>query len=63
MRDIRWLLKRYGPEVIHEFLRSSGHPELSPRTITFWRGYFQAEGETWRRPPAFRRSSSSSWLD
>jgi hypothetical protein len=63
MRDVRWLLKTYGASTIHDFFRHSAHPELSPRTIAFWRAWFDAEDETWRSPPTFRRSSSSSWLD
>lgn len=63
MRDVRWLQSVYGDERIHEFFRVAADPELSPRTITLWRLYFRAEKERWRSPPAFRRSSSSSWVD
>lgn len=61
MRDVRWLMKRYGLPAIHHFLATSGHPELSPRTLAFWRAVLHAEGETWRAPPAFRRNSSAYW--
>lgn len=62
LRDVHWLIDVYGKERIHTFFRESGHPELSKRTIAFWRNYFNAEHETWRKPPAFRRSSSSFWV-
>jgi hypothetical protein len=61
LRDVRWLLKQYDLEAIHNFLATSGHPELSKKTIAFWRAFLHAEGETWRSPPAFRRDSSAYW--
>lgn len=60
--DVQWLLRNYGRERVHHFLATSGHPELSKRTIAFWRAVFHAENETWREPPAFRRSSSAFWV-
>ena len=60
-RDVRWLIRRYGLPAIHDFFATAAHPELSPRTIAFWRTYLHAEGESWRRPPAFRRHSSAYW--
>lgn len=63
LKDVHWLIDVYGKRRIHTFLRESGHPELSKRTIAFWRRYFNAEHETWREPPAFRRSKSSFWPD
>lgn len=62
LRDVAWLLRRYGPRAVHRFLRDSAHPELSRRTVQFWRSYFRAKDETWRKPPAFRNSSTASWL-
>ena len=61
MKDVRWLMKRYGLEAIHRFLATSANPELSPRTLAFWRVVLHAEDETWRAPPAFRRNSSAYW--
>ena len=43
-------------------LATSGHPELSPRTLAFWRAALHAEDELWRAPPAFRRRSSAYWV-
>lgn len=54
MEDVRWLLRRYGPERIHAFLRNVGHPELSDRTLGFWRAFFHAEAEKWAERPSFR---------
>lgn len=63
LAEVRWLMSQYGLERIHTFFRSVGHPELSPRTIQFWRVVFQAENEPWASPPAWRQSNSSSWTD
>lgn len=57
--DVRWALARYGEEPIHEFLATSAHPLISDRTIQFWRAWFRAEEETWRRPPAWRKDSAA----
>ncbi len=59
--DVEWLMRHYGLEAIHEFFRTSGNPELSPRTLAFWRAALHAEDETWRSPPAFRRSKFAYW--
>jgi hypothetical protein len=48
LADVRWGLQAYGAERIHRFLRDVGHPELSPRTLAFWRAFFRAEGEAWQ---------------
>jgi hypothetical protein len=63
LRDIRWVLQAYGAERVHRFFRESGHPELSPRTLAFWRAYFRAENEIWKRPPSWRSNSSAPWID
>ncbi len=61
--DVKWLIRRYGIDRIHDFFRDSGHPELSRRTIGFWRAILRAENETWRSPPEFRRSKAAYWAD
>jgi hypothetical protein len=61
LADVRWLLRRLGPERIHRFLRERSHPELSAKTLAFWRVYFDAEDESWPAPPAFRKHSSLPW--
>ncbi len=60
-RDVTWLIRRFGLERIHHFLATSGHPELSARTLCFWRAALHAEDETWLSPPAFRRSKFAYW--
>jgi hypothetical protein len=59
--DIRWLIKRYGEAAIHEFFRSSGHPELSGRTLAFWRAFLGAQEEDWQGPASWRQSSVGPW--
>lgn len=63
MRDVRWLVATYGWDRIHRFFREVGHPELSPRTIAFWRAILRAEDEPWASPPAWRRTSNAPWVD
>jgi len=52
-----------GMEGIHRFLRDVGHPELSERTLRFWRAALKAKDETWASPPAWRKSSAAPWID
>ena len=43
--EVRWLMATYGLDGIHRFLKDVGHPELSERTIGFWRAVLKADGE------------------
>jgi hypothetical protein len=54
MDDVRWLLARFGRDRIHSFLRDRGSPELSDRTLGFWRAALHAESERWPERPSFR---------
>ena len=45
---------------IHHFFRDVGHPELSERTLGFWRAFFQAE-EGWAAPPFWRKTGPVPW--
>lgn len=62
MTDVDWMRATYGDERIHDFFRHVGHPELSPRTVSFWRAYFHATHEIWASPPAWRTNSSVPWV-
>lgn len=59
--DVRWLLGEYGQDRIHAFLRDVGHPELSARTLAFWRAALHAEDEPWASAPGWRKSSDAPW--
>ena len=59
--DVRWVLRQYGEAAVLDFMRHSGHAELSPRTRAFWRAYFSAKDETWESPPSWRMSSAAPW--
>jgi Family of unknown function (DUF6922) len=61
LRDVAWLLAHYGRERVHRYFREGASPELSQRTLSFWRAFFEAEEEAWPRPPDFRRSSAAPW--
>ena len=60
--EVRWAIATYGMEGIHRFLRDVGHPELSDRTLRFWRVVLNAKDETWASPPAWRKSSAAPWI-
>lgn len=59
--DVRWAVRTYGYDRIHQFFREVGHPELSARTLNFWRAFFNAEEEAWAAPPAWRKNSAVPW--
>ena len=61
--DVVWAIRHYGLPRIHRFFREAGHPEVSDRTVAFWRALFRAEDEAWPRPPAWRKSSSAPWIE
>lgn len=61
--EVRRVLATYGLEAIHRFLRDVGHPELSDRTLGFWRAALNAKGEAWASPPTWRKSSAAPWID
>ncbi len=61
LADVRWLVTQFGEARILEFMRHSGHSELSDRTCAFWRAYFFAQDESWKSPPSWRRNSNVPW--
>jgi len=63
MPAVRWLLATYGEDDIHRFFRDVGHPELSARTIAFWRAYFRVEDEPWANLPGWRKRTAALWPD
>jgi hypothetical protein len=62
IEEVRWLIATYGMAGIHRFLREVGHPELSERTLRFWRAALKAKHETWASPPDWRKSSGAPWI-
>ena len=63
MVDVDSALDHYGTERIHRFFREAPRPELSRRTIQFWRVVLHAQEETWPEAPACRQNSSAPWID
>jgi len=61
MRDVRWLIATYGMERIRRFFETVGHPEISDRTLAFWRAVLDAKEDKWASPPTWRRRSSRRW--
>jgi hypothetical protein len=61
MPDVRWAIDTYRMKRIHRFLRDVGHPELSARTLAFWRAALHAEREKWANAPAWRKSNVARW--
>lgn len=62
LADVRWAVGFYGLHRIHTFLREGAAPELSDRTMAFWRALLGAEDEVWKSPPPWRRTSSAPWV-
>ena len=62
MPEVRWVLERYGTRRVHRFFKTVAHPELSERTVMFWRAFFKAQGERWPSAPDWRRNSSAPWI-
>jgi hypothetical protein len=60
--EVRWAIATYGMDGIHAFLRDVGHPELSPRTLAFWRAALHAGDEAWASEAPFRRLSAAPWV-
>lgn len=63
LEDVKWMLRYYGRDRVHAFFRDVGGPEISDRTVAFWRAVFHAEDEEWPRPAAWRRTSSAPWIE
>ena len=61
LADVKWAVRHYGLERIHLFFRDVGHPELSARTIAFWRAFFHADNEPWAKPRTWRQGSAAPW--
>lgn len=61
LAEVRWLLAAYGEDRVHRFLRDVGHVELTPRTLAFWRAFFDAKEETWVDRRASRPLNSAPW--
>jgi hypothetical protein len=59
--DVQWALKTYGDSEILAFFRRCRSNELTARTKSFWRAYFDAEGEEWASPPSFRQNNVTGW--
>lgn len=62
LKDVRWVIKEYGLRRIHRFFRTVSSPELSKRTLAFWRAALNAEHESWPTPSVFRQSSRAYWV-
>lgn len=60
--DVKWAMKTYGPDQIHDFFKNTGHPETSDRTLAFWRAFFKTPGEEWQTSAPFRKHSSAPWI-
>lgn len=61
MSDVRWCVKQYGLDGIHDFFRYDAHPEISDRTRALWRGVLNAREEKWQKSRRSRLSNSAPW--
>jgi len=60
LEDVLWALSTYGADRIHGFLRERARPELSARTLAFWRAFFREE-HPWPTRPDWHPSSPAPW--
>lgn len=60
LEDVLWVMRAYGTERIHAFFRERARPELSPRTLAFWRAFFREE-QPWPTNRASRPLSVEPW--
>jgi len=60
IEDVGWAMHAYGLERIRAFFRERARPEISPRTLAFWRAFFREE-QPWPSHPAWRQNSFPPW--
>lgn len=60
IEDVGWAMNAYGLERIRAFFRERARPEISPRTLAFWRAFFREE-QPWPSLPAWRQNNSAPW--
>jgi len=60
LQDVLWVMRTYGVDRIQAFFRERARPELSPRTLAFWRAFFR-EGQPWPTLPASHPHSAVPW--
>jgi hypothetical protein len=63
LSDVRWVVREYGLEGLHEFFQSGGHPELSRATVALWQAFFDERGDAWQTSASWRKSSAAPWID
>ncbi len=63
LNEVRWAIAQYGQGGIHRFLKETGHPELSPRTVQFWKTVLGASEEEWTNRRRQRLSSVAPWIN
>lgn len=63
LSDVRWAVREYGLESLHEFFQSGGHPELSRATVALWQAFFHERGDAWQSQVSSRTSSAAPWID
>ena len=63
LADVRWVVREYSLDGLHDFFESGGHPELSPATLGLWRAFFDEKGGPWPNPASWRKTSAAPWID
>lgn len=60
IEDVTWAIQAYGLPRLQRFFREHPRPELSARTLAFWRALFH-EDRPWPASPAWRNPNSEPW--
>jgi hypothetical protein len=59
--EVTWCRERFGDLAIRDYFRAYAHPELSRRTVRFWRVFLEEESTPWPELPEFRKRSALLW--
>lgn len=58
--DVGWAMQTYGLPRLQQFFRERARPDLSARTLAFWRAFF-SEDQPWPTSPVWRNPSGEPW--
>ncbi|HEX6763928.1 MAG TPA: hypothetical protein VF103_00590 [Polyangiaceae bacterium] len=63
LADVRCIVREYGLERVRDFFRAGAHPEISRKTRSFWRAFFNEVGDEWPDASRSRPINGAPWID